>query len=217
MRHDGVDVLADPGTYCYHGEPQWRSYFRSTIGHNTLELDGRNQSAEGGPFLWLRHANAREIEVVDIGDAVEWTAEHDGYRSLRPPARHRRCVRLDRASRCIDIVDEVIGGSYGIRLAFHLGPEVEAELHGTRALLRWVGACTPGAARLELPQVLSWRLHRGSTDPILGWYSCGLGVKTPSYTLIGRGASVPTTPLTTRLEFLEVAEALDHFRAARDI
>ncbi len=217
VRHDGVDVLADPGTYCYHGEPQWRSYFRSTIGHNTLELDGRNQSAEGGPFLWLRHANGREIEVVDIGDAVEWTAEHDGYRSLRPAARHRRCVRLDRASRCIDIVDEVIGGSYGIKLAFHLGPEVEAELHGTRALLRWLGACTPGAARLELPQVLSWRLHRGSTDPILGWYSGGLGVKMPSYTLIGRGASAPTTPLTTRLEFLEVAESLDHFLAPRDI
>jgi hypothetical protein len=217
VRHGGVDVLADPGTYCYHGEPQWRSYFRSTIGHNTLELDGRNQSAEGGPFLWLRHANGREIEVVDIGDAVEWTAEHDGYRSLRPSARHRRIVRLDRASRCIDIVDEVIGGSHGVRLAFHLGPEVEAELHGTQASLRWLGACTSGAARLELPQVLSWRLHRGSTDPILGWYSGGLGVKTPSYTLIGRGSSAPATPLTTRLEFLDAAESADHFRPPRDI
>ncbi len=24
VRHDGVDILADPGTYCYHGEPEWR-------------------------------------------------------------------------------------------------------------------------------------------------------------------------------------------------
>ena len=70
--------------------PQWRSYFRSTIAHNTVELDGQNQSSEGGPFLWLRHANAREIDVQDIGDAAEWTAEHDGYLSLDPPARHRR-------------------------------------------------------------------------------------------------------------------------------
>ena len=62
VRYGGVDVLADPGTYCYHGEPAWRSYFRSTIAHNTLELGGRNQSGEGGPFLWLRHANGREIE-----------------------------------------------------------------------------------------------------------------------------------------------------------
>ena len=36
VRYGGVDVLADPGTYCYHGEPAWRSYFRSTIAHNTL-------------------------------------------------------------------------------------------------------------------------------------------------------------------------------------
>ena len=56
VRYGGVDVLADPGTYCYHGEPAWRSYFRSTIAHNTVELDGRSQSSDGGPFLWLRHA-----------------------------------------------------------------------------------------------------------------------------------------------------------------
>ena len=86
VRYGGVDVLADPGTYCYHGDPAWRSYFRSTIAHNTLELDGRDQSGDGGPFLWLRHANGREIEVVDSGDVASWTAEHDGYLALRPPS-----------------------------------------------------------------------------------------------------------------------------------
>ena len=38
VRYNGVDVLADPGTYCYHGEPRWRSYFRSTLAHNTIEV-----------------------------------------------------------------------------------------------------------------------------------------------------------------------------------
>ena len=56
VRYGGVDVLADPGTYCYHGEPAWRSYFQSTIGHNTVEVGGRWQSVRGGAFLWLRHA-----------------------------------------------------------------------------------------------------------------------------------------------------------------
>ena len=37
VRYAGVDILADPGTYCYHGERAWRSYFRSTIAHNTAE------------------------------------------------------------------------------------------------------------------------------------------------------------------------------------
>ena len=97
VRYGGVDILADPGTYCYHGEPAWRSYFRSTIAHNTVELGERSQSSDGGPFLWRSHANAREIDVRDDGESAEWTAEHDGYLSLDPPARHRRTVRLDRA------------------------------------------------------------------------------------------------------------------------
>ena len=203
VRCGGVDILADPGTYCYHGEPEWRSYFRSTIAHNTVELDMRSQSRDGGPFLWLSHANAREIDVRDDGDSAEWTAEHDGYLSLDPPARHRRTVRLDRASRTLDIIDEIDGGGHGVRLAFHLGPDVQAELDGTIAVLRWPAAATPGAARLELPGGLTWSLHRGETDPILGWYSGGLGRRVPATTLVGRGRSAPHELLSTRLGFIE--------------
>jgi hypothetical protein len=209
VRYGGIDVLADPGTYCYHGEPEWRSYFRSTIAHNTIELGGQSQSSQGGPFLWLRHANGREIDVQDIGDAAEWTAEHDGYLALHPPSRHRRTVRLDRASRTIDIVDEIHGGCHGVRLAFHLGPDVDAEIDGERAVLRWLHASVSCAARLELPQSLRWSLHRGETDPILGWYSRGLGRRVPAFTLLGRGRSAPDEPLLTRLEFLDTGRTIE--------
>ena len=202
VRYGGVDVLADPGTYCYHGEPAWRSYFRSTIAHNTAELGGQSQSGDGGPFLWLRHANGRELEVADLGHVASWTAEHDGYTSLQPPAGHRRTVRLDRASRSIDIVDE-IGGGHDVRLAFHLGPDVRAELDGASAILRWPGAAAPGAARLELPRALRWSLHQGENDPILGWYSSGLGRRVPAVTLLGRGRPAPGETLSTRLEFVD--------------
>jgi Heparinase II/III-like protein/Heparinase II/III N-terminus len=205
VRYGGVDVLADPGTYCYHGEPEWRSYFRSTTAHNTVEVDGRCQSSEGGPFLWRRHANATEVDVQDIGDAVEWMAEHEGYMSLEPPARHRRCVRLDRASHIVDIVDVITGGCHDARILFHLGPDVDAELYGSSAMLRWPTESAPGAARLELPQQLTWTLHRGETDPILGWYSDGLGRRTPAFTIVGRGRSAPDEPFSTRLEFLDVS------------
>jgi Heparinase II/III-like protein/Heparinase II/III N-terminus len=202
VRYAGMDVLADPGTYCYHGEPAWRSYFRSTIAHNTVELGGQSQSADGGPFLWLHHANGREIDVTDDGRIAEWIAEHDGYSSLDPPARHRRSVRLDRADRTIEITDEIDGGSYDIRVAFHLGPDIQAELDGSRAFLYWPSASAPaGQARLELPSQLDWSLHKGQTEPILGWYACGLGRRTPAFMLVGRGRSAPQVPLSTRLVF----------------
>lgn len=203
VRYAGVDILADPGTYCYHGEQAWRSYFRSTIAHNTAELGGQSQSSEGGPFMWVRHAGARVVEVLDDGDIARWTAEHDGYACLDPPASHRRSVLLDRASRCVDIIDEIGGGTHDIRLAFHLGPHVQVEMDESHAVLSWPAADAPGAARLELPPGLRWTLHRGETDPILGWYSAGLGSRVPSFTLIGCGRCQPGTPLATRLEFLE--------------
>jgi Heparinase II/III-like protein/Heparinase II/III N-terminus len=207
VRYAGVDILADPGTYCYHGEPAWRSYFRSTIAHNTAELAGRSQSSERGPFMWARHARTREIEVLDDGDIASWTAEHDGYSSLDPPARHRRSVLLDRASRSIDVIDVIEGGGHDIRLAFHLGPEVQAVLDESAAFLRWPGASGPAAARLELPSALRWTLHRGETDPILGWYSPGLGRRVPAFSLLGCGRCVSGAPLATRLEFLEAGNS----------
>ena len=207
VRYAGIDILADPGTFCYHGERAWRSYFRSTIAHNTAELGGRSQSGEGGPFMWVRHAHTREIEVLDDGDIARWTAEHDGYASLDPPALHRRSILLDRASRSIDIIDEIDGGSHDIRLAFHLGPDVQAELGESCAVLDWLTASTPGAARLELPPGLRWSLHRGETEPILGWYSHGLGRRVPAVTLLGCGRCVPGMPLITRLEFVEVGKS----------
>ena len=87
VRVDGVDVLADPGTYCYHGEPAWRSWFRSTSAHNTLEVAGRDQSTSGGPFLWTRHARTRleRATGLDDGRFAEWQAVHDGYRHLSLP------------------------------------------------------------------------------------------------------------------------------------
>lgn len=207
VRYGGVEILADPGTYCYHGEPPWRSYFRSTIAHNTAELGGRSQSSERGPFMWARHADAREVEVIDDGDIATWTAEHDGYASLDPPALHRRSVLLDRASRSIDITDEIEGGSHDIRLAFHLGPEVQVQLNECCAMLSWPAPSATVAARLELASGLRWTLHQGETDPILGWYAPGLGRRVPAFSLLGSGRSAPGAPFATRLKFLDVGRS----------
>ena len=206
VRYNGVDILADPGTYCYHGEPEWRKYFQSTIGHNALEVDGQWQSTRGGAFLWLRHARGREIDAVMDGTMAAWTGEHDGYAVLKPPATHRRTVRLDRTARFIDIVDVVEGGGHHLRLAFHFGPEVWVQLAAADATLTWDGASGDGSAGLELPGELDWTLHRGETDPMLGWYSRGLGHREEAFTLLGKGTSRPGETFRTRLTFGETEQ-----------
>ncbi|MGW4594058.1 alginate lyase family protein [Streptomyces sp. NPDC004457] len=201
VRHDGVDVLADPGTYCYHGQPEWRRYFRSTLGHNTLQLDGGDQSVSGGPFLWTRHARSRVL-VADTsgassGGTARWCAEHDGYR----PSTHRRRVELNAAERELRVVDEVRGPRRSVRLAFHLGPAIGAELVGNRAELTWTRDGEERSAVLVLPGELSWRAHRGETGPPLGWYSAGFGRREPATTLVGTGSADGVRGFTTVLTF----------------
>jgi hypothetical protein len=194
-----VEILADPGTYCYHGEPEWRSYFRSTIAHNTVEIAGRSQSIEGGPFIWRKQARTLEFDVPEPG--VSWTAEHDGYSSLRPPGRHRRSVRLDPRARTLDITDAVDGGGHQVRLAFHFGPLVRVALDGAIARLDWPCADVAGAAVLKLPSGLDWSVHRGDVSPALGWYSAGLGHLEPAVAIVGTGQAMRERPLITRLQF----------------
>jgi hypothetical protein len=214
VRHGGVDILADPGTYCYHGEPEWRSYFRSTIGHNTVEIDGRDQSVQGGAFMWARQAKTRQLPVSD--PETDWAAEHDGYAVLTPPARHRRTVQLDRTARSIVITDLIDGAAHSVRMPFHLGPDVVADLSTDVAALSWQLPDGSGAARLELPTELDWRLHRGETDPILGWYSPGLGERIAAVTLLGSGRCAAGAVLTTRLIFLVSLPCRGDFQHLRD-
>jgi hypothetical protein len=198
VRHDGVDVLADPGTFCYHGQPEWRQYFRSTLGHNTLRLDGGDQSVSGGPFLWTRHAESRVLTVDTSGeDVTGWCAEHDGYEG----SVHRRRVELTAASRELRVIDEVRGPRRAVRLAFHLGPAITAELVGNRAVLTWTRDGEDRSAVLDLPEQLGWQAHRGESDPPLGWYSAGFGRKEPTTTLVGTGFTDGTEGFTTVLRF----------------
>jgi hypothetical protein len=78
----GDDLLIDPGTGSYHGDPDWREELRGTRAHNTVEIDGQDQSERRGLFLWGRKAEAR---LVAAGGRARWftlAGRHDGYAPL---------------------------------------------------------------------------------------------------------------------------------------
>ena len=197
-RHGGVEILTDPGTYCYHGESAWRSYFRGTLGHNTLSVDAVDQARIGGPFLWLDRPVATLGDQVLDGPMLSWSAHHDGYRRLADGVVHHRTVLLNRARRTLEIEDWIdAGAAHPIALAFHFGPEVDAELDAACLTLRWPG----GGGHMRLPGSLAWHAHRGETDPPRGWYSPGFGQRMPAWTMIGYGLLPPNTRLRTVLHF----------------
>ena len=161
LRYDGVDVLADPGTYCYQSEPFWRSYFRSNRAHNTLELAKASHAEQTGPFMWSSFERSGVTEV-SVSPANAWT----GY-CIRPhedggEIEHWRTVIVDDTGvRIEDTVDR----STPANLRFHLGPLVECVLDGNMAQLSWVSEDgQTQSARMELSEAMIWRAVRGDEE-----------------------------------------------------
>ncbi|MGH6981466.1 MAG: alginate lyase family protein [Stellaceae bacterium] len=204
VRHAGVDLLVDPGTYCYLTDPVARRYFRSTVAHNTLEIGGTDSATYGGSFLWLDapDAEALSIDGLDDGPVARWRARHDGYAKKKPgQPLHERIVTLDRSARRVDIVDSIAGqGRFDVRLAYHFGPAVEARADGAGFALSWQANGRRYTGRLTLPTALGWQVHRGATEPMLGWYSAAFNEKEPSTSLIGSGQLAAGDILAARLQ-----------------
>jgi hypothetical protein len=178
----GREMLVDPGTYAYHTEPKWRNYFRSTAAHNTLGVDGQDQSVIGGSFMWLQRARARLLEIRRDASGLRWSAEHDGYRRLRDGVLHRREIALDDSDGSITVTDQLLGrGTHEVTLHWHFAegcePQVEADgtLRVRHAEVELLLTCSAHA-----PPVLT--LHRGEDEPPLGWISRRFDRKQPIWT-----------------------------------
>jgi hypothetical protein len=181
----GREMLVDPGTYAYHGQPRWRAYFRGTAAHNTLRVGRVDQSVAGGAFLWLRHARARCLRFESGPDRDVFEGEHDGYRRLSDPVTHRRRVELDKRARTLRVTDTLeCARAHELEIHWHLaeacraradGHTVEVERDGVRLRI----ACP---RQLAPPRIVAGREH-----PPLGWVSRRLGVKVRAPTIVCRG------------------------------
>ena len=203
LRAFGRDVLVDPGTYDYFSYPKWREYFRSTRAHNTVVIDGRDQSEMLGPFLWGRRAEAKCLswQPTNLGGKV--IGEHDGYTCLKDPVTHRRMLNLD--GRELVIRDDIIAlKKHEIQIFFHLAEHCVVKPTGKNSFLVDAGA---GMAVIELDPSLQVELFNGSEDPICGWVSRGYHQKKAGTTLVGRRTGKGKMCLVCRIDIGESRKA----------
>jgi hypothetical protein len=194
----GREVLIDPGTYAYHTQKKWRDYFRGTSAHNTVRIDGMDQSEIGGNFMWLRKASARCLGFETSSERDRWSAEHDGYRRLADPVLHRRHITLMKAQRSIEVVDEVFAKrTHEVELFWHFAEGCEVQPEGDHGLVARTG---DQCVRLHCP---GWRLslHRGDADRPLGWVSRRFDEKQPCWTARFAGTIHRDTRITTLLSY----------------
>jgi uncharacterized heparinase superfamily protein len=82
-------IVVDAGVFDY-APTAARAYARGTRGHNTVEIDGLDQSEMWGVFRVGRRARPFSIRREDGGDRAAIEASHDGYRHLAGSPVHRR-------------------------------------------------------------------------------------------------------------------------------
>jgi hypothetical protein len=199
----GRQLLIDPGTYCYHTERRWREYFRGTSAHNTVRVDGVDQSTSGGSFLWNRHANARCLVAEFHASRERIVCEHDGYQRLRDPLTHRREIVYERPSARVVVTDQMVcAAEHGIEIFWHFAEECVLTLSDAVA----VAVHGPVTVTLRWPEELRAELARAQEEPCLGWVSRRFGHKAPTYCLVLSGRVAPNWRGTTTLDLSWAAQ-----------
>ena len=177
LRRGNEQILIDPGTYTYVGEPAARDLFRGTRMHNTAVVDGLDQATPDGPFRW------RDLPVTSVrhysGDPWRLEAQCE-YRG----ARHTRRMAL--VNGILFVLDSFGGaGHHRVEQMWHAGGAVRRVNPFLFEL--------PGEARLVLPEDTAASLEEG-------WYSRVPGLKEPRPVIAV--ASVGEFPLFLAAAFL---------------
>jgi hypothetical protein len=132
ISHTDDELVSDPGTGSYLGNPGLRHRLRGTAAHSTVCVDSQDQSRQDGPFLWRQHAHARLLMCdLELGVAV---GEHDGYMALPDPVLHRRAI-VALSDGGVLVLDRLSGASehtYVQTWPLHpaLEPHVHEHVHG---------------------------------------------------------------------------------------
>jgi hypothetical protein len=196
----GEEMLIDPGTYAYHTQKEWRDYFRSTRAHNTVCVDGMDQSVNGGNFMWAKHANAK-LELWETDRQQDrLIGSHDGYLRLDDPVRHRREIVFDKTDNTIRVIDALeCEESHRVEIHWHCHEDAEVSLLETEVMV----ARANGKLSLQMEDKrFLVRLAYGDEDPPLGWISRSFDSKLPCAVVVWSGEIKGTCKLETRMQVI---------------
>jgi hypothetical protein len=179
----GHPYLVDPGTFRYTADDGWRSYYRSTGAHSTVDIDGVGQAVPRGPFGWVSRPAARLVHWESSASRDIAVGEQRAYGRLADPVIHRRKVVLEKSRLCI-VVDDLDGrAEHRVDLRFQFAP-----MAVTLDPSLWVRAVKTPTAGLFIHAFASVPLKasvlEGELDPRQGWLSPDYGRHAPAPVLV---------------------------------
>lgn len=166
---DGQPIFIDPGTYLYHSGGEWRDFFRSTPAHNTLRVDGIDQSSIVSDFMYKNFYNIKRIGFDENTERILWSAGHDGYKRLKDPVFHKRDVIFYKRKKQFEIIDYIdCKKDHLIESNFHLHPDCFVEKSNGSIDIN----CSRTRISVEVDK--KWQsveVIKGEKEPMRGWYS----------------------------------------------
>lgn len=130
MYVDGMPVFVDPGTYIYHCDLPSRNAYRKTENHNTVSIDGKDQSEMLGAFLWGKKAESQLLSFDERKNVVILKARNDGYK----PVIHTRTYAFDKRS-VLTITDE-LNEMRELTVHFILAPGITSRIEADKVELQ---------------------------------------------------------------------------------
>jgi uncharacterized heparinase superfamily protein len=122
---NGQRIIVDSGVFSYENDAL-RHILRSTAAHNTVRLDGEEQSDIWASFRVGRRARPGEILLdAQLPDRFYLRGTHDGYRHLPGRPIHERTFDCDVRQRW-EITDRIKGeGNHQIESFLHIHPDIQ--------------------------------------------------------------------------------------------
>jgi len=194
----GEEFLVDPGTYAYHTKKEWRDYFRGTSAHNTIRIDGIDQSQMGGNFMWLSKAVARCEKWVNTETEQILISSHNGYMRLSDSVTHQRKLCFKSKEGVLEVADTIkCRGKHQVERMWHFAEGCEVSRQDQQLII-----CKNGnsiAINLATPTDCSINIYHGSDSPIFGWISRQFDKKTPVTTVVEKFSVSGTTLLAAKI------------------
>jgi uncharacterized heparinase superfamily protein len=143
---EGRHVIVDSGMHDYENGPL-RDLLRSTAAHNTVRIDGEEQSDIWGAFRIGRRARAGAVKLAtDLPKRFWFSGSHDGYRRQAGRPVHQRTIECQIGHRW-EVVDVVVGqDSHLIESFLHFHPSFRLEGQGDS----WIATCEESQLRFRI-------------------------------------------------------------------
>jgi uncharacterized heparinase superfamily protein len=172
---NGRRVIVDSGVFDYEPSSE-RAYARSTKAHNTVVVDGEEQSEIWGVFRVARRARPIQACIEQQADgSVRFTGAHDGYARLAGKPIHKRSMSYDGQESWV--IEDMLEGRGAHRMESYIHIHPDFQVAQSEAGVRVIEPRGSTMAIIEALGPSQMRVEQG-------WYFPEFGLKRENHVIV---------------------------------